>query len=50
MKSPIRNLDGEVQVGEGLPPINGRNERRDDICNLHVGTMVTCGGINLHDY
>ena len=27
----------EVQVCEGLAPINGRNERRNDVSNLHAG-------------
>ena len=38
-------VHGEIQVCEGLPPINGRNERRDDVSNLHVGTMLS-GGVS----
>lgn len=37
-------VHSEVQVREGLAPINGRNERRDDVCNLHAGMAVTCNG------
>ena len=41
-------MHSEVEVCEGLSPINGRNERRDDIRNLHTGSMVLCGGSILH--
>ena len=38
----------EVQVCEGLAPINGRNERRNDVSNLHAGTTLSSGASALY--